>query len=73
MDVHNDRQLGVAVFRRQLHMHTVAGVLDEPFSQLTSLSGVTDQVRQSILAGTVSSPYFVACRASMATPLSWRR
>jgi hypothetical protein len=29
-------------------MSTVAGVLDEPFSQLTPLSGIAVQARQSI-------------------------
>ncbi len=32
----------------------VAGVLDEPYSQLIPLSGVAVQARQSISAGTVS-------------------
>ncbi len=32
----------------------VAGVLDESYSQLTPLSGVTVQARQSTKAGTVS-------------------
>ena len=69
MDVHNDRQLGVAVFCRQLHMHTLAGVLDEPFSQLTSLSGVAVQARQS--SGRLEPcPSYVAWRAGMATQLS---
>jgi hypothetical protein len=39
---------------------SVAGVLDEPFSQLIPLSGVAVQARQSIEAGT-----FVAWRAGM--------
>jgi hypothetical protein len=39
---------------------SVAGVLDEPFSQLIRLSGVAVQARQSIEAGT-----FVAWRAGM--------
>ncbi len=49
----------------------VAGVLDEPYSQLTPLSGVAVQARQSTQAGTV----FILCRLGsggpMATPLSW--
>jgi hypothetical protein len=42
----------------------VAGVLDEPYSQLTPLSGVAVQARQ---AGTVSCPSYVAWRAVVNT------
>jgi hypothetical protein len=47
----------------------VAGVLDEPYSQLTPLSGVAVQARQTTKAGTVSRLSYVAWRAGMATPL----
>jgi hypothetical protein len=41
--------------------YTVAGVLDEPFSQLTPLCGVAVQARQSTQAGT-GGPSYVAWR-----------
>jgi hypothetical protein len=41
---------------------TVAGVLDEPSSQLTTLSGVAVQVRQSTYR-LEPCPSYVACRA----------
>jgi hypothetical protein len=49
---------------------SVAGVLDEPFSQLTLLSGVALQARQSTQAGTVSIICYVAWWAGMANPLN---
>ncbi len=48
---------------------TVAGVLDEPYSQLITLSGVAVQARQSAYRLELY-PSYVAWRASMATPLS---
>jgi hypothetical protein len=53
------QRVSICMFRRNFHEEThrlcqgvgigspVAGVLDEPFSQLTSLSGVAVQARQS--------------------------
>jgi hypothetical protein len=57
-------------FRCEITRITVAGVLDEPYSQLSQLSRVAVQARQSTEAGTVS----ILCslwRAGVATPLSW--
>ena len=48
----------------------MAGVLDEPYSQLSPLSGVAVQARQSTKAGAVSILQYVAWRAGMTTPLS---
>jgi len=51
-------------------MVSEVGVIDEPFSQLTPLSGVAVQARQSIhrLEPCLS---YVTWRAGMVTPLSW--
>jgi hypothetical protein len=49
---------------------SVAGVLDESYSQLTPLSGVAVQARAS-LHRLKPFPAFVAWWAGMATPLSW--
>ncbi len=48
---------------------TVAGVLDEPYSQLTPLSGVAVQARESTQAATVSILQYVAWRAGKAIQL----
>jgi hypothetical protein len=45
----------------------VAGVLDEPFSQLIPLSGVAVQANTE----TEPCPSYAAWQADMATPLSW--
>jgi hypothetical protein len=47
-----------------------AGVLDEPYSQLSPLSGVAAQARQSIGHRLEPCLSYVAWRAGMATPLS---
>jgi hypothetical protein len=49
---------------------SVAGVLDEPYSQLVPLSGVDVQASQ--FTRLEPCPSYVAWRAGMATPLSWR-
>jgi hypothetical protein len=43
-------------------MNSVAGVLDEPYSQLSPLSGVAIKTRQSTSAGTVSIQWSLAGR-----------
>jgi hypothetical protein len=48
----------------------MAGVLDEPHSQLTPLSGVAVQARQSTYSRLEPCPSYVAWRAGMATQLS---
>ncbi len=50
---------------------SVAGVLDEPFSQLSPLNWVAVQARQSTMLG--PCPFYVAWRAGLATWLSWVR
>jgi hypothetical protein len=44
----------IPLCQRMLGEESVAGVLDELYSQLTPLSGVAAQARQSTSAGTVS-------------------
>jgi hypothetical protein len=50
--------------------NAVAGVLDEPYSQLSPLSGVAVEARQSTVHTLEPCPSYVAWRAGMATPLS---
>ncbi len=54
--------------QRELYIKLVAGVLDEPFSQLTPPSGVA--YRPASLRRLEPCPSYVAWRAGMATPLS---
>ncbi len=49
---------------------TVAGVLDDPFSQLTPLSRVAVQARRASLQQLEPCPSYVAWRAGLATLLS---
>jgi hypothetical protein len=48
----------------------VAGVSNEPYSQLSPLSGVAVQARQSTVHRLESCPSYVAWQAGTATPLS---
>ncbi len=50
---------------------SVAGVRNEPYSQLTPLSEVAIQARQSTRLELEPCPSFVAWRTGMDTPLSW--
>ncbi len=49
----------------------VAGLLVEPYRQLSPLSGVAVQARQSNVHRPKTCPSYVAWRAGMASPLSW--
>jgi hypothetical protein len=69
-------KINVASARTRLSGSAVAGVLDEPYSQLTPLSGVELPYRPASLhrlepCPLSKCPSYVACRAGMATPLSW--
>jgi hypothetical protein len=50
-------------------LSAMAGVLDEPYSQLIPLSGVAVQAHS--LQRLEQCPSYVAWRAGMPTPLSW--
>jgi hypothetical protein len=63
---------GGAVEEAVVDLRTVAEVLDEPYSQLTPLSGIAIPARQSIYISwnRVQYPSYIAYRAGMATLLS---
>jgi hypothetical protein len=64
-------KINVASARTRLSGSAVAGVLDEPYSPLTPLSGVELPYRPASLHRLEPCPSYVAWRAGVDTPLSW--